>query len=60
MEPMPLTVTVPTKYNSTTLAEKGVKIVYVKKEWHTLGVCQIIGVGTGEKIIIHVSKRFQT
>ena len=41
MEPMPLTVTVPAKYNSPTLAEKGVKIVYVKKEWHTLGVCQM-------------------
>ena len=41
MEPMPLTVTVPAKYNSLTLAEKGVKIVYVKKEWHTLGVCQM-------------------
>ena len=41
IEPMPLTVTVPAKYNSLTLAEKGVKIVYVKKEWHTLGVCQM-------------------
>lgn len=41
MEPTPLTVTVPGKYNSFTLAEKGVKIVYVKKEWHTLGVCQM-------------------
>jgi len=42
MEPTPLTVTVPAKYNSPILAEKGVKIVYVKKEWHTLGVCHML------------------
>lgn len=41
MEPTPLTVTVPSKYNSPILAEKGVKIVYVKKEWHMMGVCQL-------------------
>lgn len=41
MEPTPLTVTVPSKYNSPMLAEKGVKIVYVKKEWHMMGVCQL-------------------
>lgn len=41
MEPMPLTVTVPAKYNSPTLAEKGVKTIYVKKDWYTLGICQI-------------------
>lgn len=45
MEPMPLTVTVPSKYNSPALTEKGVKIVYVKKEWHTMGVCQRISPG---------------
>ena len=39
--PVPIRVTIPAKYNSLTLAEKGVKIVYVKKEWHTLGVCQM-------------------
>ena len=41
MEPTPLTVTVPSKYNSSTLAEKGVKIVYIKKEWYALGVCRM-------------------
>ena len=42
MEPTPLTVTVPSKYNSSTLAEKGVKIVYIKKEWYALGVCRML------------------
>lgn len=42
MEPMPLTVTVPANYNSPTLAKKGIKIVYVKNEWHMLGVCQVL------------------
>lgn len=41
MEPTPLTVTVPAKYNNPALAEKGVKIVYVKKEWYALGFCQM-------------------
>lgn len=41
MEPMPLTVTVPSKYNSPMLIKKGMKIVYVKKEWHMMGVCQL-------------------
>ncbi len=40
-EPMPLTVTVPAKYNSPALAEKGARVVYVKKEWHMMGVCQM-------------------
>lgn len=42
MEPTPFTVTVPANYNSSTLAKKGVKIVYVKREWHTLGICQML------------------
>ena len=45
MEPMPLTVTVSAKYNSPTLVEKGVKIVYVKKEWHAIGICQLLSPG---------------
>ena len=56
MEPMPLTVTVPAKYNSPTLAEKGVKIVYVKKEWHTLGVCQMPS-PTGHSIAVYDLER---
>lgn len=40
MEPMPLTVTVPAKYNSPKLMEKGVRIAYVKPDWHSLGVCE--------------------
>ena len=42
MEPTPFTVTVPANYNSPTLAKKGVKIVYVKREWYTLGICQML------------------
>lgn len=39
MEPMPLTVTVPHKYRSVALIEKGVEICYTKPEWYELGVC---------------------
>lgn len=42
MEPVPLTVTVPSKYNNPTLTEKGVKIVYTKEEWYMIGVCQLL------------------
>lgn len=45
MEPTPLTVTVSSQYNSPALAEKGVRIVYVKKEWHALGVCSVLSPG---------------
>lgn len=41
MEPMPLTVTVPAKYRSAALAEKGVHIRYAKPEWYDLGVCTV-------------------
>lgn len=41
MEPMPLTVTVPHKYRSVTLIEKGVEICYTKPEWHELGICTV-------------------
>ncbi len=40
-EPMPLTVTVAAKYNSPALMKTGAKIVYVKNEWHMLGVCKL-------------------
>lgn len=39
MEPMPLTVTVPHKYRSVALIEKGVEICYTKPEWHEIGIC---------------------
>lgn len=39
MEPMPLTVTVPHKYRSVALIDKGVEIIYTKPEWHEIGVC---------------------
>lgn len=56
MEPTPLVVTVPAKYNSPTLTEKGVKVVYVKKEWHTLGVCQMPS-PTGHSIAVYDIER---
>lgn len=40
-EPMPFTVTVPSHYNSAMLKKKHLEIVYVKKEWYELGVCQM-------------------
>jgi len=40
MEPMPLSVTVPAKYNATGLAEKA-KVYYVKAEWYEVGVCEV-------------------
>lgn len=41
MEPMPLTVTVPHKYRSVALIEKGVEICYTKPEWYEIGVCTV-------------------
>lgn len=41
MEPMPLTVTVPHKYRSVALIEKGVEICYTKPDWYELGVCTV-------------------
>jgi len=40
-EPLPLTVTVPARYNSSALMQAGVRIVYVKTEWHMVGVCKL-------------------
>lgn len=45
MEPMPLTVTVTAKYNSKTLAGKGMRIIYVKKEWYSVGSIQTVSPG---------------
>ena len=56
MEPMPFTVTVSSKYNNPTLAEKGVKIVYVKKEWHEIGVCKLPSSG-GHSINVYDMER---
>lgn len=41
-EPMPLTVTVPAKYNNPLLAKKGVNIVYVKEEWYGMGISESV------------------
>ena len=41
---MPLSVTVPSRYNTSSLIVKGVKIHYIKKYWHSLGVCETTSV----------------
>lgn len=55
-EPVPLTVTVEGKYNSQTLARKGVHVIYVKKEWYELGLCDMISPG-GHKIVAYDMER---
>lgn len=40
-EPMPLTVTVPAKYNNHAFAEKGIEVVYVKAGWYDIGLCKV-------------------
>lgn len=41
MEPVPLTVSVPGKYNCPGLIRRQVRIVYVKGDWHSIGQCQV-------------------
>lgn len=55
-EPVPLTVTVPAKYNSAELAKKNVKIIYIKKEWHMLGACQVLS-PSGHSITVYDMER---
>ena len=55
-EPVPLTVTVAAKYNNPALTEKGVNVVYVKKEWHEMGVCERASPG-GHKLIVYDMER---
>lgn len=40
-EPIPLSVSVSSNYNSPALKNQGVRIYYVKPEWHDLGVCDV-------------------
>lgn len=40
-EPVPLTVTVESSYNSTGLTDKGVKVFYTKREWYELGQTKV-------------------
>lgn len=42
MEPMPLTVTVDRKYNSSALIKTGARICYVKREWYSLGASTVM------------------
>ena len=55
-EPIPLTVTVDTKYNSQMLAQKGVRVIYVKKEWHELGLCDMTSPG-GYEVVAYDMER---
>lgn len=40
MEPMPLSVTVPSKYNTPALNDKA-KVYYVKNDWYYIGMCEM-------------------
>lgn len=40
-EPIPLSVSVESGYNSPSLRDQGVRIYYVRPEWHGLGVCEV-------------------
>lgn len=55
-EPVPLTVTVDAKYNNPALAEKGIRVVYVKKEWRGLGQCTVTSPG-GHSIVAYDKER---
>lgn len=56
MEPVPLTVTVPSKYNSRMLIEKGVNIVYVKNEWYPMGISNAATPG-GHQVAVYDMER---
>ncbi len=55
-EPIPLTVTVPSNYNSKNLIEKGVEINYIKKEWYGKGFCSLTS-PTGHKLVVYDMER---
>lgn len=55
-EPMPLTVTVPAKYNNPSLMARGVTIVYVKKEWYDLGIIEAVTPG-GHSVKVYDMER---
>ncbi len=40
-EPIPLSVSVESGYNSPSLKNQGVRIYYVKPEWYGMGVCKV-------------------
>ena len=40
-EPIPLSVSVKSGYNSPALKEQGIRIYYVKPEWHGMGICDV-------------------
>lgn len=41
-EPIPLSVSVSSGYNSSSLKDQGVHIYYVKPEWHDMGICDVM------------------
>ncbi|NGM17766.1 abortive phage infection protein [Eggerthellaceae bacterium zg-893] len=40
-EPIPLSVSVESGYHSPALKDQGVRIYYVKPEWHVMGICDV-------------------
>ncbi len=54
-EPIPLTVTVPAKYNTISL-NNAAKIYYVKEAWYSVGVCEVES-PEGNKIKVYDRER---
>ena len=44
-EPSPVALTVESDYHAGSLKDQGVRIFYVRPEWHSLGVCEVESMG---------------
>ena len=55
-EPVPISVTVPAKYNVRSLSEKGVRLYYIKQEWYLLGVCDVT-TSSGQRVASYDMER---
>ena len=55
-EPVPLTVTVASNYNSGGLIKKGVQVYYAKSEWYELGITRVPSFG-GHPVLVYDLER---
>ena len=55
-EPMPISVTVDSRYNAGPLKDQGVRIYYVKPEWYGLGIAEVETPG-GSKVRAYDKER---
>lgn len=44
-EPIPIVLTVESGYHADSLKKQGARILYVKPEWHGLGICEVESMG---------------